>query len=241
MAEDYVTLLRIKRKRDEVVQQDLVVEGLTERPKKRAATCTNLANMTLEDDKPELRRFTHLASLPVERMDWTTSQQKLACLLQSFSRDPRSAGEETRNENSSKYRVFDVERPPIASGSNRNAAGGSSAGEKWEARLAGPKGDAIDQPGDVVYDLYTVSEGIGDDAAADYSQAPIVYVHDDLVFANEASDSADECYDSDNPDEEGHHTHDYPDESSGNEASTGDKDSGSSDSSDEQPDWRDEW
>ena len=147
-----------------------MVEGLTERPKKRAATCTNLANMTLEDDKPELRRFTHLASLPVERMDWTTSQQKLACLLQSFSRcaclpafctgltclppcrqptmlctacsknvqgicilladtrptlcalavrDPRSAGEETRNENSSKYRVFDVERPPIASGSNR--------------------------------------------------------------------------------------------------------------------------
>ena len=27
-----------------------------------------------------------------------------------------------------------------------------------------------------MYDLYTVSEGIGDDAAADYSQAPIVYV-----------------------------------------------------------------
>ncbi len=38
------------------------------------------------------------------------------------------------------------------------------------------QGDVVDQPGDVVYDLYTVSEGVGVDVAADHSQAPVVYV-----------------------------------------------------------------
>ena len=66
-------------------------------------------------------------------------------------------------------------------------------------------------------------------------------MHDDLVFADEASDSADESYDSDNPDKEGHHTHDYPDEASGSDTSLGDKGSRSADSSEEEPDWRDEW
>lgn len=34
-------------------------------------------------------------------------------------RDPRSAGEETHDGASSKYRVFDVERPSIATGNDR--------------------------------------------------------------------------------------------------------------------------
>ena len=45
-----------------------------------------------------------------------------------------------------------------------------------DARWCALQGDAVDQPIDVVYDVYTVSEGAGIDAAADCSQAPIVYV-----------------------------------------------------------------
>ena len=62
------------------------MEGLSERPKKRAAAGTSLANMTLEDERPEVRKFTHIARLPVDRLDWSTSQQKIACLLDSVDR-----------------------------------------------------------------------------------------------------------------------------------------------------------
>ena len=131
MAEEYVTLLRIKRNRDDTVEQDLgeiapnrsskpllcntkrnpsrdyhqsslscylsstmsasrylnaVVEGLSERPKKRAAVGTSLANMTLEEERPDVRKFSHIACLPVDRLDWSTSQQKIACLLDSVNR-----------------------------------------------------------------------------------------------------------------------------------------------------------
>ena len=44
------------------------------------------------------------------------------------------------------------------------------------------QGDAVDQPTDVVYDLYTVSTGAGLDAAADGSQAPVVYVSSLLIL-----------------------------------------------------------
>ncbi len=64
-------------------------------------------------------------------------------------------------------------------------------------------------------------------------------VHDDVLFADETSDSAEEYNDSDNPDEEGHYTHDYPDEPSDDDIS--EKRSSRSDSSDEGPDWRQEW
>ena len=67
-----------------------------------------------------------------------------------------------------------------------------------------------------------------------------VQVHDDLVFADEASNNAEECSNSDNPDEEGHHTHDYPDDTSGSNTSTGDKSGRTSFSSDEDPGWRNE-
>ena len=60
-----------------------VVEGLNQRPKKRAARNTSLANMKLEDGRPDPQRFTHVVSLPVDKLDWALSQQKLAVLLQS--------------------------------------------------------------------------------------------------------------------------------------------------------------
>ena len=66
-------------------------------------------------------------------------------------------------------------------------------------------------------------------------------VHNDVIFADEASDSADEYNDSDNPDEEGHHTHDYPDNMSSKDTSTGDEGSRSLSRSEDEPDWRDEW
>ena len=59
------------------------MEGLDERPKKRAARNTSLADLTLEDERPDPQRFTHVASLPVDKLDWTSSQQKLAFLLHS--------------------------------------------------------------------------------------------------------------------------------------------------------------
>ena len=68
-------------------------------------------------------------------------------------------------------------------------------------------------------------------------------VHDDLVFAEqELSDAAEED-DSDNPDEEGHCTHEYPDElSTSDEAdSSGEGRDNSLDSSGEESAERDLW
>ena len=59
-----------------------VVEGLSERPGKRAATSTALTSLRLADDRPDSQKFTHIASLPADKLDWMASQQKLACLLQ---------------------------------------------------------------------------------------------------------------------------------------------------------------
>lgn len=59
-----------------------VVEGLSERPGKRAATSTALTSLRLADDRPDSQKFTHIASLRADKLDWMASQQKLACLLQ---------------------------------------------------------------------------------------------------------------------------------------------------------------
>ena len=61
-----------------------------------------------------------------------------------------------------------------------------------------------------------------------------VQVYDDLVFAEqELSDTAEEECDSDNPDEEGHCTHEYPDELSTSDEAESSREGGrrSSDSS----------
>lgn len=67
-------------------------------------------------------------------------------------------------------------------------------------------------------------------------------MHDPLVFGDELSDAAEENYDSDNPDEEGHYTHEYPDElDASDDSSARGGSSKASDSSGEEPDWRDTW
>ena len=123
MAEKYVTLLRIKRKKDDALREAFgealrsvclctpafevcllyvispfqahaclsathathsgaVVEGLSEGPRKRAATSTALTSLRIADDRPDSQNFTHIASLPLDKLDWMASHQKLACLLQ---------------------------------------------------------------------------------------------------------------------------------------------------------------
>ena len=60
-----------------------VVDGLSERPGKRSVSSAALAQLRLEDDKPDPQRFTHVASISGRELDWISSQEKLACLLQS--------------------------------------------------------------------------------------------------------------------------------------------------------------
>ena len=60
-----------------------VVDGLSERPGKRSVSSAALAQLRLEDDKPDPQRFTHVASISGRELDWISSQEKLACLLQT--------------------------------------------------------------------------------------------------------------------------------------------------------------
>ncbi len=63
-------------------------------------------------------------------------------------------------------------------------------------------------------------------------------VHDKLVFEDEQSGSGDEGNDSDNPDEEGHYSHEYPDEHDvSSDDSSKERSNTSSGSSEEEPDW----
>ena len=71
-----------------------------------------------------------------------------------------------------------------------------------------------------------------------------VQVYDDMMFAEEElSDMAEEECDSDNPDEEGHCTHEYPDELSTNDeaGSSGGGEGSSLDSNAEDSAERDMW
>ena len=60
-----------------------VVDGLSERPRKRSVSSAALARLRLEDDKLDPQRFTHVASISGRELDWISSQEKLACLLQT--------------------------------------------------------------------------------------------------------------------------------------------------------------
>ena len=60
-----------------------MVDGLSERPGKRSVSRAALAQLRLEDDKADPQRFTHVASISGRELDWISSQEKLACLLQS--------------------------------------------------------------------------------------------------------------------------------------------------------------
>ena len=60
-----------------------VVDELSERPGKRSVSSAALAQLRLEDGKPDPQRFTHAASISGRELDWISSQEKLACLLQS--------------------------------------------------------------------------------------------------------------------------------------------------------------